>query len=241
MYGVVVPEESKILADIRRGGAMPSAETLASAYLQQLRTTQPHGPYCLAGVSYGGLVAWEVAQQLQRAGEEVALLVMFDTILPAAVRRRPVKWFVSRVSAILKRRSIRDWRSGASRYPSPIGWLRKAGLLRKPVGGAESNTPSDSPSEESIERMRWKRFTSSMSAYEKRIQRFRGDVVVFQAKRRTGFVGYDVDLHACWRPLVDGQLDVVDVPSDHIEVLQPPFVRRVAEAIDARLARLEKR
>jgi thioesterase domain-containing protein len=43
---------------------------------------QPKGPYLLGGFSGGGLTAWEMARQLEAAGEEVALLVLLDTPLP---------------------------------------------------------------------------------------------------------------------------------------------------------------
>ncbi len=43
---------------------------------------QPSGPYLLGGFSGGGLIAWEMARQLEEAGEEVAQLVLLDTPLP---------------------------------------------------------------------------------------------------------------------------------------------------------------
>ena len=43
---------------------------------------QPHGPYLIGGFSGGGLTAWEMARQLEVAGEEVALLALLDTPQP---------------------------------------------------------------------------------------------------------------------------------------------------------------
>jgi len=57
-------------------------EEMARDYLDEVRSVQPHGPYLLGGFSGGGLAAYEMAQQLVAAGEEVALLVMLDTPLP---------------------------------------------------------------------------------------------------------------------------------------------------------------
>ena len=57
-------------------------EDMAADYIQALRTVQPTGPYQLGGWSFGGLVAFEMAQQLQRAGEQVTLLALFDTRTP---------------------------------------------------------------------------------------------------------------------------------------------------------------
>lgn len=54
-------------------------EEMAAHYIHEIRTVQPQGPYYIGGSSYGGLVAWEMACQLEQAGESVALLALFDT------------------------------------------------------------------------------------------------------------------------------------------------------------------
>lgn len=57
-------------------------EDMAAHYIEALRQVQPSGPYFLGGWSFGGLVAFEMAQQLLRAGHQVALLAIFDTLAP---------------------------------------------------------------------------------------------------------------------------------------------------------------
>ena len=57
-------------------------EDMASFYLQEMQSVQPHGPYYLGGACMGGLVAFEMAQQLQDNGKDVAFLGLFDTWLP---------------------------------------------------------------------------------------------------------------------------------------------------------------
>ncbi len=59
-----------------------SIEEMARAYLEEIRALRPHGPYLLAGYSGGGVVAFEMAHQLKALGEEVPLLVFFDTYHP---------------------------------------------------------------------------------------------------------------------------------------------------------------
>jgi amino acid adenylation domain-containing protein len=54
-------------------------EDMAAHYLDEIRTVQRNGPYHLGGYSLGGLVAYEMACQLLARGEEVGLLVLFDT------------------------------------------------------------------------------------------------------------------------------------------------------------------
>jgi amino acid adenylation domain-containing protein len=60
-----------------------TVETIAAYYLEEIRNVQAHGPYLLGGYSFGGLVSYEIARELRAAGEEVALLVIFDTSNPA--------------------------------------------------------------------------------------------------------------------------------------------------------------
>jgi len=57
-------------------------ETIAGHYLEQIKTVQPKGPYLLGGYSFGGTVAFEIAQQLQRSGEQILLLIMLDSYFP---------------------------------------------------------------------------------------------------------------------------------------------------------------
>src|SRR5690606_460455 len=53
-------------------------EEMAARHVAAIRSVQPHGPYYLGGYSFGGSVALEIAQQLQAAGETVAVLAIFD-------------------------------------------------------------------------------------------------------------------------------------------------------------------
>ncbi|HUJ98348.1 MAG TPA: alpha/beta fold hydrolase, partial [Stellaceae bacterium] len=58
-----------------------SVAEMARDYIGEIRTVQPNGPYHLLGWSFGGLIAFEIATQLQAAGEQVALLALLDTAL----------------------------------------------------------------------------------------------------------------------------------------------------------------
>ena len=62
-------------------------EDMAAHYVEAIRTVQPEGPYFLLGWSLGGVLAFEMAQQLYRQGQEVALLGMIDTSAPARHKR----------------------------------------------------------------------------------------------------------------------------------------------------------
>jgi thioesterase domain-containing protein len=58
-----------------------SMEELAATYIREMRAFYPQGPYLLGGASYGGLIAYEMSQQLHAQGLGPGLLVMFDTAI----------------------------------------------------------------------------------------------------------------------------------------------------------------
>ena len=65
--------------------AITRIEDMASYYIEALQTIQPQGPYQIGGWSLGGVVAFEMAQQLYQQGHEVALLALIDSYTPIAI------------------------------------------------------------------------------------------------------------------------------------------------------------
>jgi thioesterase domain-containing protein len=65
-------------------------ETMAADYIGALRSRQPTGPYRLGGWSLGGVVAFEMAQQLQSQGESVAVLALIDSVSPALMGKQDI-------------------------------------------------------------------------------------------------------------------------------------------------------
>ncbi|MDB4973910.1 MAG: hypothetical protein JWN48_2251 [Myxococcaceae bacterium] len=63
----------------------PTIEELGTRYVQVLREQQPHGPYYLLGLCFGGIVAHEVARQLEAAGQVVGLVTVLDAVLPTGM------------------------------------------------------------------------------------------------------------------------------------------------------------
>ena len=79
-----------------------SVEEIASYFVQQIQRVQPHGPYFIGGGSFGGLVAFEAAQQLRGAGEDVAILVIEDTRLERSLVLRPNLAFSEKLKCRLR-------------------------------------------------------------------------------------------------------------------------------------------
>jgi hypothetical protein len=97
MYTFQIPDlAEKILAPAR-------VQTFAPYYLEALQALQPAGPYYLFGYSAGGILAYEVAQQLLAQGEEVAFLAILDMPAPNPAYR--VWWRLAHLLAWLLRLS----------------------------------------------------------------------------------------------------------------------------------------
>jgi amino acid adenylation domain-containing protein len=58
-----------------------SVPAMAAHYIAEIRTVQPKGPYCIGGYCFGGLVAFEMAQQLRALGEQTPLIALFSAPL----------------------------------------------------------------------------------------------------------------------------------------------------------------
>ncbi len=56
----------------------PTLEIMATAYIESMRAVQPEGPYLLGGFCGGGVIAFEIAQQLRAKGQVVDLLVLLE-------------------------------------------------------------------------------------------------------------------------------------------------------------------
>lgn len=57
-------------------------EAIAAHFIGELKEARPRGPYLLCGYSFGGILAYEMAQQLVAAGDQVPMLVLLDSYAP---------------------------------------------------------------------------------------------------------------------------------------------------------------
>ena len=97
-----------------------SVPEMARHYIAEIRTVRPHGPYIVLGICTGGLIAYEMAQQLLEQGE-TATLVMMDTWHPSSYRPHRYQWsmkfwlvlFIAWRTIgnihVLLRMSVKDW------------------------------------------------------------------------------------------------------------------------------------
>lgn len=71
---------------------------MATAFIVEMKRRQPIGPYLLAGWSAGGVIAFEITNQLTKNGEDVEELILIDSPCPDIIEPLPSslhRWFAS--------------------------------------------------------------------------------------------------------------------------------------------------
>jgi len=216
-----------------------SIEEMAGAYLDEIRSLQPEGPYYLGGFCFGGLLAFEAAQQLAAAGEHVALVVMIQTIHPASNRFKSDITLSQRWWYRLSKRMELEQQNLSFRRKGFIyeRFRRLWDILRARTSIALRNLLGNGRS---------KRIPISMAlileslgiehdkAYEKyRPRPYVGDVVIFRARKQLR--GLIADTNMGWKDAVIGNLDICEVPGHQQNMLVDPNLSRLAEELESRL------
>jgi thioesterase domain-containing protein/NAD(P)-dependent dehydrogenase (short-subunit alcohol dehydrogenase family)/acyl carrier protein len=217
------------------GDAEPHRDMVEAAadYIAEMRQIQPHGPYLLAGFSGGGIAAYEMAQQLQAAGEEVALLAMLDTPLP--VRPYPSR----RDRALIK---LAEFRRKGIRYLVEWGMTRlRWEIARRRAAPA---TPGEAPefNNQQIEAA----FRQAVGSYV--LKPWDGPLVLFRPPLdRHWKVSGGAWISAAKEYVLDdnGWTDfapatrVIEVPGDHDSMVLVPNVSVLAEEMKRCIAATE--
>jgi amino acid adenylation domain-containing protein len=87
VYGFQQPTELKDINEFPE-----TIEGIAAKYIEEILVQNPEGPYALSGHCVGGIIAFEMARQMEAMGKQVKLLAMFDTILPKKEVAAPKTW-----------------------------------------------------------------------------------------------------------------------------------------------------
>lgn len=135
--------------DVNASAGRPSIAEMAAAHVEAIRSVRPRGPYALGGFCLGGLIAFEVAQQLAAAGELVERLVIID----AAIENTGFKRLRRLAERVGQRRGLdadgrlylfcrwhfllarlKRWRGLGWKEQGAIAWKRLAGGLGRALG-----------------------------------------------------------------------------------------------------------
>jgi aspartate racemase len=195
-------------------------EAMATYYLKEIRTVQPEGPYYLAGGSFGGLVAFEMAHQLQAAGEQVHMLALLDTYCPLhsltqrvrchwahLVERGPVTYSADAFRAVSKRLRRMFFRGA-------IDTAVTADASTVLPGQTEFQDPLVRAVQANIE---------AENNYSPRDKIYRGRIIFFYAEDHGSTPAYE-DNRLDWAKLATDGIEVYRIPGTHITMREEPNV-----------------
>jgi thioesterase domain-containing protein len=209
--------------------ALTRLEEMASYYIDEIRRVQPQGPYYLLGYSFGGLVAYEIAQQLQAKGEIVGMLGMVDTWQVSFLRKLPKPSSVWK--QIYMRVRLAYLRAGKS---SPR--MKLAYLLKKLKGRglrAFSRASAAPPNTLSVT-LESARAINMNAALRYEVQPYDGKIVLFRATDEEDWL-LPEDLG--WRAMALRGLDLHKIPGDHGSMFAEPQLSQLAHELTQCLAR----
>jgi thioesterase domain-containing protein/acyl carrier protein len=108
---------------------------IASDYIEEAQVVQPHGPYYLGGYDVGGVIAFEMAQQLLRRGEKTALVAIINHEAPNTEYRK-AKFGTQFVVGFLKNLPYWFYEEMKRKMSRVVFWL----LLQLRPGGRIGST-----------------------------------------------------------------------------------------------------
>ncbi|MEG3875944.1 amino acid adenylation domain-containing protein [Microcoleus sp. herbarium7] len=217
-----------------------SVEETAAYYLQEIRAVQPEGPYLLGGWCFGGVVAFEMAQQLQKQGQKIDLLVVIDAILPETVIK-PTKdddaKFLIRLAESIKNWFGIDFSVSYDEMRS-LSLDEQFQLLNRKANFIVSDT-------EITQHIRdYKVFKSHVQAmrdyvpqvYPHKITLFRASDKIAHDFESTEF--HSDDLLLGWGKCSQQAIEVIEVPGNHFSMFAEPHVQKLAQQLKCCLDRM---
>lgn len=221
-------------------------EEMASHYLKEIRTVQPEGPYFLGGHCIGGLIAFEIAQQLCAQGDRVALLALLSPAKPRL--ESPLKDSPARVGSNSKpelRTRIMHKVNRHRRHLATLApgekWaylVNRIKVIRKVLGKMALHKVKEVGYRgyrllgmrlPVMLREQYIRDTDIAAARNYRVQAYPGHVVLFWPRKKLARLYSNP--HLTWQSLAMGGAESYELAGDHVSIFREPEVRQLAEQL----------
>lgn len=221
-----------------------SLEEMARDYIKEIREFQPEGPYYLGGTSFGGMIAFEMAQQLMAQAQTVGVLALFDTwgpdyphYIPGMTGAR-LKWrkFLERldlhvgnfVAAEGPREKLRYVATKSIRVKNNAikNTKKRLGRLREFTEHVAQPLPKVLQKIEGETRDATKRYAP---------RPYPGRITLFRASKQGAHIQADPELG--WSRIALGGIEVFEVPGHHGAIVYEPRIgalaRQLARCLEA--------
>jgi malonyl CoA-acyl carrier protein transacylase/thioesterase domain-containing protein/acyl carrier protein len=210
--GVYVDEERAIINEVMDGKTSGvSIDRLVDAYDAAIVRFRPQGPYRLAGLSFGGMLAVELASKMRKRGAAVEFVFLFDTLLPEGRRRRWSSWML---------RQLREMTGSEGRRKARKLFERLRGLLLPKAAAVHHN---EAFYQEFAGRQRAAFFEAEKKWHVRTEIDF--PVILFRASQHDMW-GEDLEFAEDygWRRHVGDRLHILPVIGGHRSIIEAPNV-----------------
>jgi amino acid adenylation domain-containing protein/non-ribosomal peptide synthase protein (TIGR01720 family) len=215
----------------------PSLIKKATYYIEVIKRVQPKGPYLLAGMSYGGNMAVEMAIQLQQQGESIALVALFDSYPPISYENQfEDNWsflsaFLAASELMLGFQSPDILNDELKKRSENEQWQYILEHVNKLL--PEDMVPDEMPKLFNI----WKTHHGELRDHVSQI--YHGNITLFKAieklphelDRRLNMAIDDALILEGWRQLSSESIEYIKVPGNHGTMLDEPHVQIFAEIL----------
>jgi thioesterase domain-containing protein len=214
-------------SEIELAEELPSLESIAAEHVALIRSYHCSGPCLLAGYSFGGVLAYEVAQQLQRVGVAVEAVLLLDTWATT-----PVWWQKAKVRSLQLVGRLNSSRPITRALTAGIERVLTAPTRQKDPCSAESdNLIFGEPSPTSMTKL----LDRISDAYhfeplDSQAVLFRCAEDRYSTKILNGTMG--------WEGLFTRGLEITDTPGDHATLLREPHLQELAKKVDESLVQV---
>jgi len=211
---------------LRRPEPLPTTMAeMARDYADQIRMAQPSGPYHLLGWSLGGNIAFAIAEELERRGQEIGLLVILDANLADrdAVALSNEPWMV--YNLVLAQFGYVPALTPAEPDPE----ARMLELVRRRPGLGLDEWP-----DQRVHALQRVIKNNVAMAHAHQPGRVHCPLLFFSATRNPPALAEKLEI---WRTFVDGPIEAVELDSDHRYMLLPEPLAQIGPALTGALAR----
>lgn len=234
-----IPEDQPVIGFDR--GTEGSIEDRVREYLPRVREIQPHGPYVLVGWSFGGALAYGLAQLLREAGEEVAFVGLIDVVRPKEDLTE---------TAETKRARLERWKDFAIRnydldedIPIPMDRLVEADdegqfqIIMEMMSMSSTKIPGGI-----IEHQRTS-FIENRALDQIEPATYDGKVVLYRADRmHDGAIELEpkwaeIDEDGRWGEVVE-DLEIQHIGGDHLSIVDEPYVSKIGADLTRRMGEI---
>jgi amino acid adenylation domain-containing protein len=193
-------------------------EEMAAHYVREIRAFQPNGPYYLLGASFGGLVIYEMAQQLLAQGQQVAFLGMLNTNCPVYSLRKRIGCHLGH----LKERGVGNYTRGLSQSLRQRFFVDKSAVSDAAVQSVVPDQEDDALVQV---------VAAIMEAQQKYVpgnRRYPGKITFFWADNAARDFE---DNRLAWAKLAAGGCEIHVVPGTHTRMREEPHVQKLVEKL----------